>query len=121
MRWHARKLALQDGDVIVVTQKIVSKAEGCWSAGRRSAISRKPSNSPGAAHKDPRLVEVILRESRGVVRQREGVLIMETRHGWVCANAGVDRSNVGGQCGVEVALPLPSGPGRIGAAHPRKA
>src|SRR5207302_7793827 len=82
------------GDLLVIGQKIVSKAEG-----RLVKLADvQPSTiavamAPGLA-KDPRLVEVILRESRRVVRMDKGVLITETHHGWVCANAGVDQSNV---------------------------
>ena len=102
-------LALVDGDVVVVTQKIVSKAEGC--AVNLACVEPSPEAQTLAAamDKDPRLVEVILRGSRGIVRQREGTLIMETRHGWICANAGVDRSNVAGPEG-EIALTLPEDP-----------
>ncbi len=102
-------IPLTDGDVVVVTQKIVSKAEGC--AVRLTDVEPSPEAQAIAAatDKDPRLVEVILRGSRGVVRQREGTLIMETRHGWICANAGVDRSNVSGPEG-DIALALPEDP-----------
>jgi coenzyme F420-0:L-glutamate ligase / coenzyme F420-1:gamma-L-glutamate ligase len=97
---------LRGGDVLVVGQKIVSKAEG--------RLLRLPDvqPSPVAASmatqlgRDPRLVEVILRESRRIVRMDRGVLITETHHGWVCANAGVDQSNVDRDC---VAL-LPEDP-----------
>lgn len=101
------ELALRDGDVLIVTQKIVSKAEG------RTVDLTTVTPSPAARQlakatdKDPRLVEVILRESKGVIRQRGPVLITETRHGWICANAGVDRSNVLGEA---MALPLPEDP-----------
>jgi coenzyme F420-0:L-glutamate ligase/coenzyme F420-1:gamma-L-glutamate ligase len=85
---------IERGDVFVVAQKIVSKAEG--------AIVRLDDVTPSplaaewaAAHgKDARVVEVILRESRRIVRMDRGILISETRHGFVCANAGVDASNV---------------------------
>ena len=102
-------LALANGDVVVVTQKIVSKAEGC--AVRLVDVEPSPEAQAlaTATDKDPRLVEVILRGSRGVVRQREGTLIMETCHGWICANAGVDRSNVAGPEG-DIALTLPEDP-----------
>ncbi|MEJ5308805.1 MAG: coenzyme F420-0:L-glutamate ligase [Anaerolineae bacterium] len=102
-------LTLTDGDVVVVTHKIVSKAEGC--AVKLADVEPSPEAQALAAatDKDPRLVEVILRGSRGVVRQREGTLIMETRHGWICANAGVDRSNVAGPAG-DIALTLPEDP-----------
>ena len=102
-------LCLQSGDVVVVTQKIVSKAEGCAIPLETVIPSPKALALAEVTDKDPRLVEVILRESRGVIRQRGGTLIMETRHGWICANAGVDRSNIGGNLG-EVALPLPPDP-----------
>jgi coenzyme F420-0:L-glutamate ligase/coenzyme F420-1:gamma-L-glutamate ligase len=85
---------LRDRDLLVVSQKIVSKAEGRLvrlSAVTPSARARAVAEEIG---RDPRLVEVILRESRRVVRQAKGVLIVETHHGWVCANAGVDQSNV---------------------------
>ena len=78
----------------MIGQKIVSKAEGRLlrlSGGR--ARRRSPSLAAGLG-RDPRLVEVILRESRRVVRMDRGVLVTETHHGWVCANAGVDQSNV---------------------------
>ncbi len=92
-----QRIELRDGDVIVVAQKIVSKAEG-----RIVRLAQvKPSaraRSLAREHKqDPRLLEVILRETRRIVRVSERVLIVETRHGFVCANAGVDRSNVAGR------------------------
>ena len=92
------------GDVLVVSHKVVSKAEGRTVAladvepGERAAVL-------AAAHgKDPRLVELILRESSEIVRSRRGVLICRTRHGFVCANAGVDASNAGA-AGEVVLLP----------------
>ncbi len=100
------ELTLQAGDVLVVTHKIVSKAEGQrvkLDTIRPSAHAQALAEATG---KDPRLVEVILSESRGVIRQRGGVLIMETHHGWICANAGVDRSNVvGGAADTILLLP----------------
>jgi coenzyme F420-0:L-glutamate ligase / coenzyme F420-1:gamma-L-glutamate ligase len=81
-------------DLLVIGQKIVSKAEGRLV--RLADVQPSPiamAMAPGLA-KDPRLVEVILRESRRVVRMDKGVLITETHHGWICANAGVDQSNV---------------------------
>jgi coenzyme F420-0:L-glutamate ligase/coenzyme F420-1:gamma-L-glutamate ligase len=103
---------IEDGDVIVVTQKIVSKAEG------RLVPLDSVTPSPGAeklaaeTEKDPRLVELILRESASIVRQRGPVLITETRHGFVCANAGIDASNVGRQGIVSL---LPEDPDRSAA------
>ncbi len=81
------------GDVIVVTQKVVSKAEGRvvdLATVEPSAFARQIAD---AWEKDARQVEVVLRESRRIVRMDRGVLICETRHGLVCANAGVDASN----------------------------
>jgi coenzyme F420-0:L-glutamate ligase/coenzyme F420-1:gamma-L-glutamate ligase len=86
---------LRDGDVLAVAQKVVSKAEG--------RIVRLADVEPGPralamakeSGKDPRQLEVVLAESVKVVRWKGGVLISETRHGFICANAGVDRSNAG--------------------------
>jgi coenzyme F420-0:L-glutamate ligase/coenzyme F420-1:gamma-L-glutamate ligase len=103
-------IALQDGDVVVVAQKIVSKAEGRIV----DLVDVEPSARAVAlaaeVAKDPRLVEVILRESVRVVRHRPGVLIVEHRLGTVMANAGIDRSNVDPEWGVEPVLLLPSDP-----------
>ncbi len=95
---RAQGTALEDGDVVVVTQKIVSKAEGrLVDLGnvRPSALARHFAEATG---KDARLVELVLRESRAVVRMDtdRGIIISETRHGFVCANAGIDASNVPG-------------------------
>ncbi len=86
--------ALSRGDLLVVSQKIVSKSEG--RVVQLSAVTPSPRARAVADElgRDPRLVEVILSESRRIVRQDKGVLIVETRHGWICANAGVDQSNV---------------------------
>ena len=86
---------IQPGDVVVVTQKIVSKAEGRVVPLAAVTPSAEAERLALETEKDPRLVELILRESRGIVRQRGPVLITETRHGFVCANAGIDASNVG--------------------------
>jgi coenzyme F420-0:L-glutamate ligase/coenzyme F420-1:gamma-L-glutamate ligase len=83
------------GDVVVVTQKIVSKAEGRVVALADVAPGPEAARLAQETEKDPRVVELILRESRRIVRQAGPVLITETRHGFVCANAGVDASNVG--------------------------
>lgn len=101
-----------DGDVLVVTQKVVSKAEGRVVPLSDVRPSDKAERLAAEIGKDPRLVELILRESVRIVRQRGPVLITETRHGFVCANAGVDASNVGPE-GV-VAL-LPEDPDRSAA------
>ena len=88
---------LVEGDVLVVTQKIVSKAEGCLVD--LDTVTPSPFAEQWAKRwgKDPRQVEVVLRESVRIVRMDKGVLISETRHGFVCANAGVDASNVPGE------------------------
>jgi len=94
---RANDLELVDGDVIVVCQKIVSKAEG--RSVRLDEIVPGPRAIAAAAEaeddKDPRLVELVLRHSDRVVRMSRGVLIVETGPGWVCANAGIDASNTG--------------------------
>jgi len=86
---------LATGDVLVVTQKIVSKAEGRVIALTDVEPGAEAARLAQETEKDPRVVELILRESRRIVRQAGPVLITETRHGFVCANAGVDASNVG--------------------------
>lgn len=91
---RARDVGVVPGDVVVVAHKVVSKAEG--------RMVRLAEVMPGTAAqvlavetgKDPRLCEVILRESRQILRRRGGTLICETHHGYICANAGVDASNV---------------------------
>jgi coenzyme F420-0:L-glutamate ligase/coenzyme F420-1:gamma-L-glutamate ligase len=85
---------LRAGDVLVIGQKIVSKAEGRLvrlDGVTPSAVAESLARGLG---RDPHLVEVILRESRRVVRMDKGILITETHHGWICANGGVDQSNV---------------------------
>jgi len=88
------KLRLRSGDVIVIKQKAVSKAEGRLVALAKVRPGPKARRLAAAQGKDPRLVELILRESVRVVRAGHGVIITETRHGFVCANSGVDQSNV---------------------------
>ena len=90
----AARAELEEGDVVVVSQKVVSKAEGrvrSLSSAIPGAEARKLAAVLG---KDPALVELILDESREVLRAEGGVLIVETHHGFVCANAGVDTSNL---------------------------
>lgn len=86
---------VESGDVLVVTQKIVSKAEGRVIALDSVTPSMEAERLAVETEKDPRLVELILRESAEIVRQRGSVLITQTHHGFVCANAGIDASNVG--------------------------
>jgi coenzyme F420-0:L-glutamate ligase/coenzyme F420-1:gamma-L-glutamate ligase len=85
---------LREDDVLVVTQKVVSKAEGRLVDLRTIEPSAMARDWAEQWEKDPRQVEVVLRESKRIVRMDRGVLITETRHGFVCANAGVDASNV---------------------------
>jgi coenzyme F420-0:L-glutamate ligase/coenzyme F420-1:gamma-L-glutamate ligase len=85
---------LAPGDVIVVAQKIVSKAEGASVRLDEVTPSTRALEWSAAWSKDPRVVEVVLRESKRIVRMERGILIAETHHGFVCANAGVDASNV---------------------------
>jgi coenzyme F420-0:L-glutamate ligase/coenzyme F420-1:gamma-L-glutamate ligase len=84
---------LADGDVLVLAHKIVSKAEGRIVALDDVKPSQEAIAIAAEQDRDPRLIEVILRESAQVVRSRPGVLVCRTRHGFVCANAGVDASN----------------------------
>jgi coenzyme F420-0:L-glutamate ligase/coenzyme F420-1:gamma-L-glutamate ligase len=87
-------LGLREDDILVVTQKVVSKAEGRLVDLRTIEPSAMARDWAEQWDKDPRQVEVVLRESKRIVRMDRGVLITETRHGFVCANAGVDASNV---------------------------
>jgi len=94
---------IQDGDILVFSQKIVSKSEGrilSLSSVNPSLLANGISSS---YNKDPRLVELILSESKRIVRMENGIIIVETNHGFVCANAGIDESNV--QNGYATLLP----------------
>jgi coenzyme F420-0:L-glutamate ligase/coenzyme F420-1:gamma-L-glutamate ligase len=101
------RVGLKSGDILVVCQKIVSKAEG------RVVDLKTVEPSPFAQEiarqweKDARLVEVVLRESHRIVRMKNGVVITETGPGWVCANSGVDESN---SLGEDLAILLPQDP-----------
>jgi coenzyme F420-0:L-glutamate ligase/coenzyme F420-1:gamma-L-glutamate ligase len=105
-------ISLQDGDILVFAQKIISKAEG------RAVNLVDVDPSPRAlelassTEKDPRLVELILQESKEVLRTRVGTIVVEHRLGFVCANAGIDHSNVAGagNASEEWVLLLPSDP-----------
>jgi coenzyme F420-0:L-glutamate ligase / coenzyme F420-1:gamma-L-glutamate ligase len=103
-------LAPADGDVLVVAQKIVSKAEGRYADLATVRPSERALRLAAEVHKDARLVEIILGESRRVVRHRPGVLIVEHRLGFILANAGIDRSNIDPQAGIEPVLLLPHDP-----------
>jgi coenzyme F420-0:L-glutamate ligase / coenzyme F420-1:gamma-L-glutamate ligase len=101
-------------DVLVVTQKVVSKAEGAVVDLTTVEPRREAIEFAKAYDRDPRQIEVVLREARRVVRMQNGVLITETAHGFVCANGGIDASNVGPESGSVVTL-LPVDPDRSAA------
>src|SRR5579859_2451697 len=105
---QAQKVTLQQGDVLVVTQKIISKAEG--QLVKLDTIEPSPFARIAAetSRKDANYLEVVLRESRRIVRMDHGVLLTETHHGFVCANAGIDESNVSGNEGEIMLLPTDS-------------
>ena len=102
-------LPLRVDDVLVVTQKVVSKAEG--TVVDLETVEPRPEAVAFAEawDRDPRQIEVVLREARRVVRMERGVLITETEHGFICANGGIDASNVGPASGHVVTL-LPHDP-----------
>lgn len=110
------------GDVLVIAQKIVSKAEGRYVDLAHVEPSARAQSLARETEKDPRLVEVILGEARRVVRCAPNVLIVEHRLGFIMANAGVDRSNVDPAAGAEPVLLLPHDPDASAAAlHQRLA
>jgi len=92
------RVALHEGDVVVVKQKIVSKAEGRIVKLDAVVPGRRAKALAQREGKDPRLVELMLQEAVRVVRAGHGVIITETKQGFVCANSGVDQSNVGRGC-----------------------
>lgn len=109
----ASEPGVRAGDILVVTQKIVSKSEGRVVALSSVKPSAEALRLAIETEKDPRLVELILRESVRIVRQRGPILITETKHGFVCANAGIDASNVGPEGNVCL---LPEDPDRSAQA-----
>jgi coenzyme F420-0:L-glutamate ligase / coenzyme F420-1:gamma-L-glutamate ligase len=111
------RLRLQYGDILVVKHKIISKSEGQVVDLETIAPSTESMAWARKYNLDPRLIELVMRESRTVIRRKNGVLISETRHGFICANSGVDVSNVSGG---NQALLLPEDPDRS-AAHLRRA
>lgn len=119
--WHLTvaepDLAPRAGDVLVVTQKVVSKAEGRLV--RLAEVEPRPEAIAFAEAwgKDARQVEVVLRESTAVLRMQGGLIISRTRHGFVCANAGVDASNVGAE---DVVTLLPEDPDASAASIRRR-
>lgn len=100
---------IQNGDILVVTHVIVSRAEGKVVNLDEVAPSEFAKTIAEQHEKDPALVEVVLRESKSIRRMGDGKLITETKHGFVCANSGVDKSNVPGERNVAL---LPENPDR---------
>jgi len=98
---------IQDGDIIVVTHVVVSRAEGNTVNLDEVVPSEFAKSIAQQYDKDPALVEVVLHESKNIIRMGDGHIIAETKHGFICANAGVDRSNVSGQ---DVVALLPKDP-----------
>ena len=97
---------IDDGDILVIAQKVISKQEGRiveLSSVKTSLLSEGISSQ---YNKDPRIVELILSESKRIVRMKSGLIIVETNHGFICANAGIDESNVAD--GFATLLPLDS-------------
>jgi coenzyme F420-0:L-glutamate ligase/coenzyme F420-1:gamma-L-glutamate ligase len=111
-RLRKARLTLQDGDVLVLCQKIVSKAEGRVVRLGEVTPSEEARALAAEAGKDPHLVELILQESRAILRTRPHLIIAEHRLGWICANAGIDRSNVTQPEDAGVVLLLPADPDR---------
>ena len=106
-------LTLESGDILVITQKIVSKAENRFVNFAMINPSDEATNLATQVEKDPRLIELIIRESKKVLRYRPGTIIVEHRLGFVCANAGIDHSNVRDRVdGEEWVLLLPENPDR---------
>ncbi len=102
---RAADTALADGDLVIITQKIVSKMEGRVVVLAHVEPRAEAFTLAEELGFEPHHTEVILRETTRIVRKGAGVLVCETRHGFVCANAGVDRSNAGGE-GLAVLLPV---------------
>jgi coenzyme F420-0:L-glutamate ligase / coenzyme F420-1:gamma-L-glutamate ligase len=103
------EISPRDKDILVVAQKVVSKSEGCFVDLKTVQPTARAMAVAKEVRKDPRLVEVILSESRDVVRMKPGLLIVEHKLGFVMANAGVDQSNVAGE-GADQVLLLPRDP-----------
>ena len=100
---------VRGGDVVVVTHVVVSRAEGNTVNLDEVAPSTFAENIAEQFSKDPAVVEVVLREAKGIIRMGDGHIIAETKHGFICANAGVDKSNVPGE---NVVALLPRDPDR---------
>lgn len=110
------QLCLQEGDILVLAQKIVSKAENRYRA--LDTVTPSPAAQALAVdtHKDPRLVELVLQESARVLRHRKGSIVVEHKLGFVHAHAGIDQSNLPGNANSDHALLLPENPDASAAA-----
>jgi coenzyme F420-0:L-glutamate ligase/coenzyme F420-1:gamma-L-glutamate ligase len=97
-------LTLRDGDLVIVAQKVVSKAEGATAVVEEQEPSERALELAETVEKDPKLVQIVLDQSKRVVKTAPGVLIVETVHGFICANAGIDQSNIEGE-GLVTTLP----------------
>ena len=91
---NSSKIEWIEGDILVVAQKIISKAEGRLVNLKQIKPSKSAVKLGSVTQKDPRLVELILQESTKVIRYRKGVLVVQNHHGVILANAGIDRSNL---------------------------
>jgi coenzyme F420-0:L-glutamate ligase / coenzyme F420-1:gamma-L-glutamate ligase len=114
------QIEIQDGDILVVTHKIVSKAEGRIVDLASIKPSTKAISMAKEHDKDPRVMELILMESTQILRAKNGIIISETKHGFVCANAGVDQSNVEGDTAVLLPVAPDESAGRIQEAVKKK-
>jgi len=108
-------LTFQDGDILVIAQKIVSKSEGRLVDLKTVTPSTQAVELAERSEKDPRIVELILRESKSVLRSRPGTIIVEHHLGFVCANAGIDQSNVKKENDGDWVLLLPLNPDETAA------
>ena len=98
---------LNDGDIVVVAQKIVSKQEGRIVDLSTVSPSLLSEGISSQYQKDPRIVELILQETKRIVRMHNGIIIVETKNGFICANAGIDESN--GVIAADIPVPLQPG------------
>lgn len=102
---HDQGTPIADGDIVVVEQKVVSKAENRVVSLSKVKASEFAIETAKKAEKEPAVVELVLREANSIIRMRNGILITRTHHGFICANSGVDKSNVAGERNVTL-LPL---------------
>ena len=108
--FRRERVSIFEDDILVVAQKIVSKSEGRTRRLEDVVPSARAQEIAAVVGKDPRYVELVLQESREVVRLKPGVLIVEDRRGFVVANAGIDASNVPSRCEGDTVLLLPEDP-----------